>query len=84
MRALLTDNHEDRRRQVRLQVRAIEIYRSLVVAGIVEKRPEPDPPAHRSPSPTSSRVRLNQPLSAFAVAAFDLLDTLAPSYRSTW
>ena len=50
MRALLTDNHEDRRRQVRLQLRAIEIYRSLVVAGIVEKRPEPDPTGRTVPA----------------------------------
>ena len=82
MRALLTDNHEDRRRQVRLQLRAIEIYRSLVVAGIVEKRPEPDPTGRtvRVVADLQQGFALNQPLSAFAVAAFDLLDTLAPSY----
>ena len=42
LRALLRDNHEDPRRQARLSRRAIEIYRSLLAAGVVERLESPD------------------------------------------
>jgi hypothetical protein len=82
MMRLLRDNHEPRERQARLALRAIEIYRSLVVAGIVEKLPEPDPSGRtvRVTADLQAGFALNQPLSAFAVAALDLLDEAAPTY----
>jgi len=42
MRHLLTDNHEDRRAQLRHVRHAIAIYRALLAAGVVERLDEPD------------------------------------------
>ena len=55
MRHLLRDNHEDSRAQVRLIRRAIQIYRTLLTAGVVERLDEPDEngrlaAAHRRPA----------------------------------
>ncbi len=82
MRRLLTDNHEPRAAQRRHIHHAIAIYRSLLDAGVVEKLEIPDE--------TGRRVRLtvdlqqdfalNQALSTFALAAFDLLDPLSPTF----
>ena len=76
MRALVYDNHEPRSRQRVLALRAIGIYRTLLESGVVEV--------------TSGEVRLtvdlqpnfalNQPLSPFALAAFELLDPSSPQF----
>ena len=71
MRALVYDNHESRRRQRELALRAIGIYRTLRESGIVEKTPDG---AIRLTVDLQPNFALNQPLSPFALAAFELLD----------
>ena len=71
MRALVYDNHEPRKRQRELALRAIGIYRTLGESGIVEKTPEGD---IRLTVDLQPNFALNQPLSPFALAAFELLD----------
>ncbi|MGZ4458633.1 MAG: DEAD/DEAH box helicase [Nocardioidaceae bacterium] len=72
LRRLLRDNHEDGRSQVRLVRRAVAIYRSLLAAGVVDGlRVVEDLPLD---------FALNQPLSTYALAAFDVLDPESPSY----
>ena len=43
MRRLLTDNHEPRKRQLRLIRDAVGIARSLLQAGVLERLAEPEP-----------------------------------------
>jgi superfamily II RNA helicase len=82
MRRLLEDNHEDRRSQLRHIRRAIAIYRSLLDGGVVERLAEPDSEGRivRLTVDLQQNFALNQPLSTFALAAFDLLDPESPSY----
>jgi superfamily II RNA helicase len=82
MRHLLEDNHETRPAQLRHIRRAIAIYRSLLDGGIVERLPEPDAEGRivRLTVDLQSDFALNQPLSTFALASFDLLDPDSPSY----
>ncbi|MDK1474656.1 DUF3516 domain-containing protein [Streptomyces sp. 549] len=82
MRHLLEDNHEDRRSQLRHIRRAIAIYRSLLDGGVVERLPEPDAQGRsiRLTVDLQENFALNQPLSTFALAAFELLDKDSPSY----
>ncbi|MBQ3359051.1 MAG: DUF3516 domain-containing protein [Microbacterium sp.] len=88
MRALVYDNHEPRARQRELALRAIGIYRTLLESGVVEQVPQ-GPVAERG-AQRRDEVRLtvdlqpnfalNQPLSPFALAAFELLGEESPSY----
>ncbi|WP_377267265.1 DEAD/DEAH box helicase [Peterkaempfera sp. SMS 1(5)a] len=82
MRRLLTDNHEERPAQRRHIRTAIAIYRSLLDAGVVERLPEPDADGRivRLTMDLQENFALNQPLSTFALAAFELLDPASPSY----
>lgn len=82
MRRLLEDNHEPRRNQLRHIRRAIAIYRSLLDGGVVERLDEPDAEGRiiRLTVDLQSDFALNQPLSTFALAAFELLDPESPSY----
>lgn len=82
MRKLLEDNHEPRKNQIRHIRRAIAIYRSLVDGGIVERLAEADAEGRivRLTVDLQQDFALNQPLSTFALAAFDLLDPESPSY----
>ncbi|MHB1235105.1 MAG: DUF3516 domain-containing protein, partial [Microbacteriaceae bacterium] len=78
MRRLLEDNHEPRSRQRELVRQALSIYRTLRTAEVVEQ--------------VDGRIRLtvdlqpnfalNQPLSPFALAVFDLLDAGTPGAPS--
>ncbi|MFC8923498.1 DEAD/DEAH box helicase [Cellulosimicrobium sp. NPDC057127] len=87
MRHLLLANHDtdtQRREHVRQTFR---IYRSLRVAGIVERVRVPDDsrPAGYRPSvrltvDVPREFALNQPLSPFALAALDLLDVASPTH----
>ena len=79
---LLRDNHEDPRRQARLSRRAIQIYRSLLTAGVVERLDAPDADGRlvRLVEDLQFGFALNQPLSPFALAAFSVLDAEAPTY----
>lgn len=82
MRHLLEDNHEDRPAQRRHIRRAIAIYRALVAAGVVERLSEPDSTGRivRLTMDLQLDFALNQPLSPFALAAIELLDTESPTY----
>lgn len=76
VRALVFDNHEPPARQRELARRALGIARTLKEAGVVEvvdgrARLTVDLPPD---------FALNQPLSPFALAAFDLLDPDEPTY----
>lgn len=75
--ALVFDNHEPWRRQLALARRALGIYKTLRAAGIVEQGAAGD---IRLTVDLQPNFALNQPLSPFALAAFDLLDTEAPAY----
>jgi hypothetical protein len=82
MRRLLEDNHEDRRSQLRHIRRAIAIYRSLLDGGVVERLDQPDAEGRiiRLTVDLQQDFALNQPLSTFALASFELLDPDSPSY----
>ncbi|MDQ0727118.1 RNA helicase [Microbacterium sp. W4I20] len=70
MRSLVYDNHEPRNRQRELAIRALGIYRTLRESGIVETV-DGDV---RLTVDLQPNFALNQPLSPFALAAFELLD----------
>ncbi|MGC9669876.1 DEAD/DEAH box helicase [Planosporangium sp. 12N6] len=78
MRHLLEDNHEDRPAQRRHIRRAIAIYRALRAAGVVEK--DPTTGSARLTDDLQFDFALNQPLSPFALAAFELLDRESLTY----
>ncbi|RBQ15245.1 DUF3516 domain-containing protein [Spongiactinospora rosea] len=82
MKHLLTDNHEDRKWQRRHISQAIAIYRSLLAGGVVEQLAEPDEQGRRARLTIDLQedFALNQALSTFALAAFDLLDRESPAY----
>ncbi len=69
--ALVFDNHEPWKRQLELARRALGIYKTLRAAGIVEQSASGD---IRLTVDLQANFALNQPLSPFALAAFDLLD----------
>ena len=77
IRSLVLDNHEPRARTYELARRALEIFRTLRDAGVVEILPAPDaasPPLVRLTVDLQPNFALNQPLSPFALAAIELLD----------
>jgi superfamily II RNA helicase len=82
MRNLLVDNHEPRPRQRHHIRRSIAIYRSLLAAGVVERLDGPDAAGRlvRVTVELQSDFALNQPLSPFALAAFELLDRQSDTY----
>ncbi|MFT3832627.1 MAG: DUF3516 domain-containing protein [Micropruina sp.] len=82
LRRLLTDNHEDRRSQLRLVRRALRLVRSLVHSGVVTRLDHPDAHGRRYLLTVDlpADFALNQPLAHFALAALDLLDPELESY----
>ncbi len=70
IRALIYDNHEPRQRQRMLALRALGIYRTLRESGVVEQVGG----SIRLTVDLQPNFALNQPLSPFALAAFDLLE----------
>lgn len=82
LRHLLTDNHEDRAAQRQHIRRAIALYRELLAAGVVERLDEPDEQGRRVRLTVDlpPDFALNQPLSAFALTALDVLDPESPTY----
>ncbi|WP_435831524.1 DEAD/DEAH box helicase [Nocardia aurea] len=82
MRHLLEDNHEPRPAQRKHILRALRLYRALRDAGVVQQLPEPDALGRRARLTVDLQrdFALDQPLSPFALAAFDLLDREATSY----
>lgn len=82
MRRLLTDNHEPRKRQLKLIRETLGIARSLLQAGIVQRldAPEPDGRRYRLTVDLPADFALNQPLSTFALVAVDVLDADSETY----
>lgn len=82
MRRLLTDNHEPRKRQLKLIRETLGIARSLLQAGIVQRldAPEPDGRRYRLTVDLPADFALNQPLSTFALVAVDVLDAESETY----
>ncbi len=82
MRHLLTENDEPPARRRAHIHRALSIYRGLLSSGVVEQLPEPDAWGRtaRVTVDLQPEFALNQPLSPFALAAFDLLDREADDY----
>ncbi|WP_426623584.1 DEAD/DEAH box helicase [Leifsonia sp. McL0607] len=76
VRDLVFDNHEPWKRQLALARRALGLYRSLVTAGVVEVVDG----EIRLTVDLQPNFALNQPLSPFALAAFELFDVESPSY----
>ncbi len=81
MRRLLRDNHEDARSQVRLVRRAVQQYRALLAAGVVEViDADEQGRTMRLVENLQLGFALNQPLSTFALGVFDTLDPEQPTY----
>ena len=76
VRALVFDNHEPWKRQLALARRALGLYRSLLAAGVVENVGG----SIRLTVDLQPNFALNQPLSPFALAAFELFDPASPEY----
>ena len=79
---LLEDNYETDANRLRHVERAGEIERALLEAGVVEELAAPDD-RNRTVRVTidlQAEFALNQPLSPFALAAFDLLDRESETY----
>ncbi|MEO5922113.1 MAG: DUF3516 domain-containing protein [Pseudolysinimonas sp.] len=87
VRDLVFDNHESPGRQRELALRAIGVYRTLRDAGVIEQQGGGfDGGARiRLTLDLQPNFALNQPLSPFALAAFELLDPVStrPSAYST-
>ena len=81
MRHLLRTNHNPRAKQNRDIIQAVNLFRGLINAGVVERTP--DSPAFRPYTLTQELDRdfaLNQPLSPFALAFLTLLDPESDAY----
>ena len=82
MRDLIRGNHTSPQAQ-RAQIRAaIQAYRSLLAAGVVERLDTPDADGRvvRLTADLPLNFALNQPLSTFALAALELLDPESETY----
>ncbi|MFT3715032.1 MAG: DUF3516 domain-containing protein [Gordonia sp. (in: high G+C Gram-positive bacteria)] len=82
LRHLLEENHEPRARQLRHIKHTIALYRDLVETGIVTRRDTPAADGKRVELAVDlpENFALTNPLSAFAVAAFDLLDPASSTF----
>ena len=82
MRRLLTDNHEDRRQQLRLSRRALRLARSLLRTDVLTRLEEVDEFGRRYLLTVDlpADFALNQPLAHFALAALDVLDPESETY----
>ncbi|WP_206214027.1 DEAD/DEAH box helicase [Corynebacterium qintianiae] len=81
MKGLLRGNHDSRVKQNRDILTAVELFRGLITAGVVERTP--DSPAMRPYTLTRELDRdfaLNQPLSPFALAFLSVLDPESETY----
>lgn len=79
---LIDEATQDATQRRRLRRRALELARSLVDAGTVERlaAPEPSGRRYRLNPELQDNFALNQPLSAFAVAALEVLDRESDTY----
>lgn len=86
-RTLVFENHSSPAQQFALARQAISIYRALRESGVVEQfagvpsAEDPDPaPSIRLTVDLQPNFALNQPLSPFALATFEVLDPESDSY----
>lgn len=77
MRNLIFESHEPWNRKLELARRALSIYRTLRTAEVVTQDASG---AIRLTVDLQPNFALNQPLSPFALAVFDLLDKESPTY----
>ncbi|GAC82937.1 putative helicase [Gordonia paraffinivorans NBRC 108238] len=82
VRHLLEDNHEPRDRRLRHIKHTIELYRGLRDAGIVMQLDEPDETGRHIAMSVDmpENFALTNPLSAFALATFEVLDPESSTY----
>lgn len=82
MRRLMTDNHEERRSQLRLAKRALRLARSLVASEVLTRLDQVDGFGRRYvlTEALPEDFALNQPLSHFALAVLDVLDPDAETF----
>lgn len=76
VRSLVFENHEPRSRQLAMARRTLSIARTLINARVIEKVDG----QYRMTVDLPVNFALNQPLSPFALAAFELLDPESPTY----
>ncbi|WIE75211.1 DEAD/DEAH box helicase [Curtobacterium sp. MCSS17_007] len=76
VRSLVFENHEPRSRQLAMARRALSIARTLINARVIEKVDG----QYRMTVDLPVNFALNQPLSPFALAAFELLDPESSTY----
>ena len=79
---ILQENHEPPQRRRELLRKAVSIYKELLTGGVIERTDTPDEHGSylRLTEDLQDNFALNQPLSAFAVAAIELLDPESPNY----
>ena len=79
---ILQENHEPPQRRRELLRKAVSIYKELLTGGVIERTDTPDEHGSylRLTEDLQDNFALNQPLSAFAVAAIELLDPDSPNY----
>ena len=79
---ILQENHEPLQRRRELLRKAVSIYKELLTGGVIERTDTPDEHGSylRLTEDLQDNFALNQPLSAFAVAAIELLDPDSPNY----
>lgn len=79
---ILQENHEPPQRRRELLRKAVSIYKELLTGGVIERADTPDEHGSylRLTEDLQDNFALNQPLSAFAVAAIELLDPDSPNY----
>jgi superfamily II RNA helicase len=82
LRELIEGSHEPRSRQLQHLRQALAIYRTLRTAEVVTQVPDPagGEPLIRLTVDLQPNFALNQPLSPFALAVFDLLERDDPGY----
>ncbi|HZC71703.1 MAG TPA: DUF3516 domain-containing protein [Jatrophihabitans sp.] len=82
MRVLIEATHSTLPQRRRLVRDAIRGYRALLAAGVIERLPTPDEQGRtvRLVADLPVNFALNQPLSTFALAALELLDTASDGY----
>ncbi len=77
VRSLIFDSHETWNSKLALARRALSIYRTLRTAGVVTQSPTGEITLTVD---LQANFALNQPLSPFALAVFELLDPESPTY----
>ena len=80
LRDLINGSHEPRRGQLRLAKRALQIGRTLLDAGIVERTVVDGTVHYRLTIDLQTDFALDQPLSPFAVEVLESFDPGAPEY----